>query len=78
MEALDVKLASRQAVRENLSEQSRNLQMRRHRVSAVFWWSSNLLLATDFVSMLYLLPRDYSCAGTSTDSRIAIVPNYCR
>jgi transglutaminase superfamily protein len=51
------------------------LQTRRHRVFRSIWWSSNLLLATAFVAMLYSCIREYSVRRYLDGFSDAIVPN---
>jgi len=51
------------------------LQTRRHRVFRGIWWSSNLLLATTFVAMLYSCVREYSVRRYLDGFSDAIVPN---
>src|SRR5713226_8655862 len=49
--------------------------MGRHRTFRVIWWSSNLLLAVAFVSMLYSCHREYSVRWYLDGFSDAIVPN---
>ncbi len=51
------------------------MQTRRHRVFRGIWWSSNLLLATTFVAMLYSCVREYSVRRYLDGFSDAIVPN---
>jgi len=47
----------------------------RHRIFRFLWWSSNLLLAVAFVSMLYSCHREYSVRWYLDGFSDAIVPN---
>ena len=51
------------------------MQTRRHRVFRGIWWSSNLLLATTLVAMLYSCVREYSVRRYLDGFSDAIVPN---
>jgi hypothetical protein len=51
------------------------LQTRRHRIFRGIWWSSNLLLATAFLAMLYSCVREYSVRRYLDGFSDAIVPN---
>jgi hypothetical protein len=51
------------------------LPKRGHRVFRGIWWSSNLLLATAFVAMLYYCHREYSVRWYLDGFSDAIVPN---
>ena len=51
------------------------MRTRRHRVFRGIWWSSNLLLATAFVAMLYSSVREYSVRRYLDGFSDAIVPN---
>src|SRR3989454_12629937 len=60
---------------QNLSERSSLLRTRRHRIFRGVWWSSNLLLATALVAMLYYCHREYSVRWYLDGFSDAIVPN---
>jgi transglutaminase superfamily protein len=49
--------------------------MGQHRIFRVIWWSSNVLLATAFVAMLYSCVREYSVRRYLDGFSDAIVPN---
>jgi hypothetical protein len=51
------------------------LQTGQHRIFRVIWWSSNVLLATAFVAMLYSCVREYSVRRYLDGFSDAIVPN---
>jgi len=51
------------------------LQTGQHRIFRVIWWSSNVLLATAFVAMLYCCVREYSVRRYLDGFSDAIVPN---
>jgi hypothetical protein len=51
------------------------LPTRQHRIFRGIWWSSNLLLAIAFVSMLYSCVREYSVRRYLDGFSDAIVPN---
>jgi hypothetical protein len=51
------------------------LPTRRHRIFRAIWWSSNVLLATAFVAMLYSCVREYSVRRYLDGFSDAIVPN---
>jgi len=51
------------------------LQTGQHRFFRVIWWSSNVLLATAFVAMLYSCVREYSVRRYLDGFSDAIVPN---
>jgi hypothetical protein len=51
------------------------LPTRRHRIFRVVWWSSNALLATAFLAMLYSGVREYSVRRYLAGFSDAIVPN---
>jgi hypothetical protein len=51
------------------------LQTGQHRIFRVIWWSSNVLLATTFVAMLYSCVREYSVRRYLDGFSDAIVPN---
>src|SRR5436190_6872820 len=52
-----------------------HLQRRHHGAFRVFWWSSNLLLVTAFVAMLYSCVREYSVRRYLDGFSDAIVPD---
>jgi len=51
------------------------LQTGQHRIFRVIWWSSNVLLATAFVAMLYSCVREYSVRRYLDGFSDSIVPN---
>jgi len=51
------------------------LQTGQHRIFRIIWWSSNVLLATAFVAMLYSCVREYSVRRYLDGFSDAIVPN---